>query len=540
MAENENNFNSAVDKWNQILKSKYYSSGEFNPTDFINTWGRSYSNNPFIQNSRLKQLKSIAQRYTREQLESMLADPSNNELSLRKASHYFYNTIAPLMKLTNMYSDILTYRTYANVSKINDEKKILEEWASVDKWIRTINPQKTFREATLQLLIEGKRFYYIREDVDGVFALQPLPSDYCQIVHKTEDTWQIAFNMMYFMKAGVSVDWFAPEFKDYVAEFYGFYDRDKKKITDISNLPKDVQAYTENRNWYFWKTLDINKGVCFGFDNSEPEVVPVMSQMFLDASELTTYKLLEQELLSIPLRQIMTASVPFQKENKSGTYSNDTAIDPDLINLYQSIIQSILPQSVDFVAAPLEDFKIHTFDSVATRDSIVGNAISNFYSQSGISGLVSTTDKPNIAMVKTTRIVEAAFIDKVYAQFKCLMNALLKTKGYKNEFFIVIEGDRFSDEEGIKQADKDLASGHMGILPKWLSYRNIDRSTYDATTKAVSLSGIYDYLRPTTSAFQQSASDSTSKNGRPSKNPEDMADGASAESGANLEREVDG
>lgn len=526
----EINLQSVSEKWDILLKNKSF---EINGSDYLNAWGRSFKNNPFVQNTRLKQIKSMAQRYDRESIEKMLTDPSNNELSLRKASHYFYNTISPIMKTANMYADILTYRTYANVRELVDEKKIKEEYAIVNEFIKKHQPHRVYREITLQCIIEGKRFYYLRQNSEGITTYQPLPSDYCQIVGKFEGGWQIAFNMMYFQKAGVSVDQFAPEFRDYLEEFYTYYDTDKKKMINPQS-PSDVNMYYENRNWYFWKTLPINKGICFGVDNSEPDVTPTLSQMFLDANELVSYKMLEQELLSIPLRQIMTATVPLQKDNRGGNYSNDTSITPELIQLYQEIIQSILPPTVDFISAPLENFSIHTFDSVANRDSIVGNAIANFYSQGGISGLVTTTDKPNVAMVKTSQIVESRFIDKVYSQYQYIMNEIVRSMKLKNKFDIIIEGNRFADADDLLEIGKDLASGHTYILPKFLSFKQLDVTSAKSTAQAIDKLGIYDMLKPTMSAFQMSQKGDV---GAPKKDGEDLANAESAENGDNLDRE---
>jgi len=529
---------SVGERWDKLLKSNP-KRFEVTGADYLNAWGASYTNNPFVQNTRMKQIKSIAQKYDRESIEKMLTNPSDNELSLRKASHFFYNTIAPIMKTTNMYADILTYRAYANVERINDEKKLFEEYYDVNQFIKNLMPEKIFREITLQCVIEGKRFYYLwQEPKYGLITFKDLPSDYCQIVGKFEGGWKIAFNMMYFMRAGVSVEQFPPEFKDYIEEFYTYYDKDKKTMKN-PNTPKDVTTYFDNKNWYFWKMLDINKGICFGVDNSEADVTPTLSQMFLDANELNAYKMLEQELMSIPLRQIMTATVPMQKDNKSGNYNNDTAITPELIQLYQQIIQSILPNTVDFISAPLDDFKVHTFDSVATRDSIVGNAISNFYSQGGMSGLITTTDKPNVSMVNTARIIETAFIDKVYNQYNYIINQVVKSMKFKNEFRIVIEGDRFGDTDVLASLDKDMASGHTYLMPRVLSFKKLDMTTALETAKAVEQLGIYDLMRPTISTFQMSNKDKESENGRPTKNPEDLANPENAEQGLNVERETE-
>lgn len=518
--------NSVQQKWNEVI-----SFSQKNNCDWLKAWGMAYAKNPYIQNERLKAIKTSGNRFTREQLENMLSNPSVNEQSLRSASRYFYNTITPVMKLYNMYSDILTYRTYIKLNELisNVGDKVKKEYRQIANWLRGFNPERTFRDITLQSFIEGKKFYFLREDLqNNIIVLQPMPSDYCKVVHQYEGGWQYAFNMMYFLKVGASPAWFPPEFEEYLKEFYCYYNQEENTIVNIDNLPKDITAYNANRNWYFWKEIPIGKGWVFGLDDGIPEVMPPLSSMFLDANELNTYKLLEQELLSIPLKQIMTASVPLTKENKSGSYANDTAVTPDLIKLYQDIIQSILPQSVDFIAAPFDNFNVHTFDSVASKNSIVGDAMQNFYSQGGVSGLLTTTAKPNLSQVKIAQTLEAAFIDRIYGQYKYFLNYCLNNKGITNKFEIFIDGDRFSDKDKYATIEKALMNGQKDLLPEFLSFYNCYMDTAISTMELVEIFEYYEHLQPLISAYQMNQSEN--KNGRPETNLNKVESDATATS----------
>lgn len=522
-------FETVQNKWDNVIQ-------RFGQTDtFINAFGRAYATNPFVQNDRLKTIKSQSSKYTREQLEQMFQNMGNSEQSLRQASHYFTNTIAPINKLVNMYADILSYRSYINTNKVVDESSFIKEYEQLVKKKTALDPKRKFRDITFQSIVEGKRFYYFREEGDAV-TFQDMPSDFMKIVHRYEGGWQCAINMMYFMKAGVSVDWFAPEFQDYVDEFFGVYDQNTKTMSDKAWDVENTEIYNVNRNWYFWKYLPMDKCFAFGLNDSEPEVVPTLAAMFLDANELNSYKMLEQELLSIPLKSIMTASVPFAKEGKSGNYNNSTAITPDLIQLYQSIIQGILPSSVDFIAAPFEDFDVHTFESVSSKDSIVGNAMMNFYNQSAVSGIISTTSKPNVSQVTTTQIIEAAFVDKIYSQYNYFLRQWVKSMKFKNEFEIIVEGDRFSDPKKLERIENGLATGNNNFYPQYLSFFNQNLLSAQGNQKAVTLFNIYENMKPLVSAFQTS---DKGEDGRPTKKTEDLANPASAENGANKGRSID-
>ena len=508
--------NGVQQKWEQILQFS-----QKNNLDWLKAWGMAYAKNPYVQNDRLKQIKTVGTRYSRDQLESMLNSLSANEQGLRSSSRYFYNTVPPIMKLYHMYADILTYRTYIKMNELvsNVGDKVKKEYKQIANWLRAFQTKRTFRDMTLQSMIEGKKFYFLREDFQNhIVSLQEMPSDYCKIVHRFEGGWQYSFNMMYFLKPGVSPAWFAPEFIEYLEEFYSYYDVEENKLNPSMKLPEDVTAYYSNRNWFFWKEIPIGKGWVFGFDDAIPEVLPPLSSMFLDANELNTYKLLEQELLSIPLKQIMTASVPFSKEGKGGNFANDTSITPDLIQLYQDIIQSILPQSVDFIAAPFDSFQVHTFDSVASKNSIVGDAMQNFYSQGGISGLLTTSPKPNLSQVKSAQVLEARFIDKIYQQYKYFLNYNINNMKLANNFEIFIEGDVFSDKDKYASIEKALMNGQKDMLPEFMSFYDSYIDTAANTMELIDIFGYYDKLQPLVSAYQMNQTGSDKTNGRPSAN----------------------
>jgi len=147
----EINFASVQEKWDRVIQN--YGQSE----NMINAFGKAYANNPFIQNTRLKQIRSMASRYTREQLEAMLLNPSENEQSLRQASWYFNNTIAPMMKLNNLYPDILSFRSYIDVIKVTNEKTFIDEYEKLASKKQALDIERTFRNITKQSMIEGKK-----------------------------------------------------------------------------------------------------------------------------------------------------------------------------------------------------------------------------------------------------------------------------------------------------------------------------------------------------------------------------------------------
>ena len=75
-------------RWRSIF-SKYSTLGF---DSIANAWNSSYSalNNPFIQNARIKQINSRAQKLSKEELQQAIANPENSENSLCSVSMHLY------------------------------------------------------------------------------------------------------------------------------------------------------------------------------------------------------------------------------------------------------------------------------------------------------------------------------------------------------------------------------------------------------------------------------------------------------------------
>ena len=77
-------------RWRSIF-SKYSTLGF---DSIANAWNSSYSalNNPFIQNARIKQINSRAQKLSKEELQQAVSNPENSENSLCSVSMHLYYT----------------------------------------------------------------------------------------------------------------------------------------------------------------------------------------------------------------------------------------------------------------------------------------------------------------------------------------------------------------------------------------------------------------------------------------------------------------
>ena len=455
---------------NETFQQRYLRTYPFN----LNGASEAYLGNAIMMNNRLKNLNTYPSKYDKAKIEEMIANPQDHEMDLRALSRYVYNTLVPIYKQVNLYADILTYRTYVNISDIKSKSKLIKEYNRISNFLRNFNPERTFRKTTLLTVLDGKSFWYLRTDRgEDNICLQQLPADYVKITGITNKGFQIAFNMTYFLNPANSVLFFPPEFQNYLNKFYGYYDKtthlldlDKFKKAEI----KDVIAFQENSALYFWQFLDVDKTFVFSIDESTFGTAPALMSSFGSAMELDKYKALEQELLSLPLQALLTSEIEISDKNKSGIYSDDTSITPDMVALFTELLQQKLPQTVSAIAAPFKNFKLHEFEHVDTQDSVLGDALKNYYIQSGVNSLISTSEKPTLSQTRAAEKIEARFIDKLYAQYQVCLNSIVKSFKLKNEFVVHIEGDVFSDDSEYAKVKEAVLNGQTDLVPKQQSF----------------------------------------------------------------------
>jgi hypothetical protein len=238
----------------------------------------------------------------------------------------------------------------------------------------------------------------------------------------------------------------------------------------------------------------------------------------------------------------MTATVPLNDNNKSGSYGNDTKISPELITLFQDIFNSMatgIPVRSFF--APFEKYELHKLDS-PNRGDIVGEATQNFFSEGVLTGLMTTSNKPSIAQIRVAQKTETAFVKKLYDQLEDIINTCFKNLGLKYQFEIKIFGDEFSKDDELKNLKESLMSGHKYLLPKFAAINDLTIIDAETLCNVVDEFKLYDLLEPMQSGWNSKIK-GEKKSGRPSADLDKLESDGSAssiEAGTNTDRETGG
>lgn len=487
--------------------------------------GYAYTNNPYVQNQRVKQVTSQPFSARRESLSKALASPQENEQLLRQTSQSLFVNY-PLMKLNNMYANLLTYRNYFYSKYTNRDdiasKEYKEERKRISQWCEQLQPKRTFQNIVLRLQKEGKCAFYIRDSVtekkyyDYVY-LQDIPSDYFKIVGwNTASNYTVSFDFTYFWQMGTSPEQFPPIFQKYFKELNCIIPDKGNGILqhDPRTLPKDTEIYYQDNEWFYWKTLPLDECFVFSQDETVPWQLPNTIGLFLQAEDLQDYAYVQQEILKLQTSGVIMGTMPLNKDTGATVGTDYYALGSDAFTFFTEMFNNAAPAGIQMFLNPATDFKFFTFDNQSANNSIIlTNALQQFNATAGIGGLNPTTDKPNMAQVKTQQTLESAYVEKLYKQFERCINIWWKNKlDLRYDWRFKIKGSRFQDEVDFNKVEKGITLGQNYLLPEYLSFFDLTLDDSISLQAEVIGSKVYDNFRVLQSSYNAKADEGS---GRP-------------------------
>lgn len=498
--------------------------------EFVNSLKKSNPYfNPFLANYYLKDINMHQAKQSRERVKRLIDNPHENERALRELSRHLYNTEPVYKRMVHYLSDILTFDWYPIPINATEEdmanSKFKKDYDRMCEWFDRFDLKKEFAKAMLKICLEDGYFVYLRESKDAIF-LQEMPIDWCIIDAYWQYGYLYSFNLAYFQQMGVDIDSFAPEFKRYYKNALDAY-RNKQYYPD-------ARIETRNGRWEYWQQISPEKGWVFKFHTHFAGLVPPLLGTFLDLVDLPRLKDLQNAKADLEAYKIIFGEVPKNKDNKSNSKLDNFAIDPNILIEYSNIIKNSLPKNVDFKAVPLENIAVFSFDSSAEiKSNLVLKALENVFTQVGIDKSIFNADDPNVSTINLSKLVDSAFVTRLYKQFEdfCTYHVNKITKKYK--FRIVFEGTIFDREERQKHA-LELAQNGI-ITPKIAAAEGMSIKELDAGMMLMKWLGFVDKLTPVKTSYTMSKNDV--KGGRPKEEIKTEASEITETAGSNLERE---
>lgn len=490
-------------RWANIF-SKYASMGF---DSISNAWAQSFSslNNPFLQNARIKQINNHSIKVDSETLKHALDHPGASENLLGSVSmdlyytNYIYNMLAKLNRDTPLYNYYVLPQ-YLEEDNL-DKKSFLEESKRVDDIIKTFDPKLTFKTISTQVYLEGKSSYLIRtsytKDKCNFFLLQKLNSDMVKLTgFGSKQQFIASFNMMIFLQPAYDVS----QYPEYIRQVWedmmgkGIVVQDELlkggyKLNPNADIPATHTLEWTGEYYMYWVKLP--QDLCYTFyqDGATAMVFPDTVGLFSDFNDLEDYKWLQASLLSKGINSVLTAQVPIIKNPGAGT--DATVITPDTILGYQDFFMNNISGNILPFFAPFENFELHTLENQPESMDIIFDRTRDLIATSGNSALLSITDKPSIASVKSAQLVQASKCDYLTRQFERFLNNVINSDfELKYKWQVRLWGDIFYNRDDAKNLKELILNGAKGLIPKLLSSYGYTVEDYKSSTIYLDLLGI--------------------------------------------------
>ena len=510
---------------------------------FTRVTGRTFeTNNPYIQNRRVKQVSSLPGNYTKEKVGEMLTSPDSNELGLRQVEHGLEFTAYPLFHTRKVYQDLMTYHSYVapQFCEKGDEKKpaFWREWRLLEKLRRELDPKVCAHQIAGQVLQEGKVFYHPRISVDKTHNqvkyafLQQLPSDWTKIVgFNNVSKYTVAFNLFYFLQPGTDPLQFGDLFQPYLRDFReivspgegrcgkGVVYASKASVNfarysemrSCRHLKGEPDCYCQNGTWFYWVTLPTDQIFTFEVDDASRTVVSPFTGLFLSLIQLAQYEQIQLELVQNPLISLVTGEIPYRNDSEasaSDPYKLSNAGRQFFEALWYQMLSANNTSGIGLYMAPLENMTLHTLAEAPSAMEISSNGYGYTMAKAGLSAIIPTAEDPRAGTAQISLEIESKFAQGIYQGFERMMKAIYRKLNLSFDWSFKMFGDIATDKNLEENLRKDMT---LGILPSTMKYLALhDMSLLDdlCISSAIMESGVLDKRLPLVSSYSAKQSES--------------------------------
>lgn len=515
-------------------------------------YGWTYAMNPQVQNQRVKGIATRPANYTKDQIAKMVQEPESNEQPLRAVERALEYTSYPLRHIRTVYQDLLTYHSFVSpmLEAKEDSKRddFWREWKLLEKLRKKIAPKDNGHMIAGQALQEGKVFYVPRVRVDKSHNrvehafLQQLPSDFTKIVgFNNISKYTVAFNLMYFMMPGTDWRQFGDLFRPYMDAFtdalmpatprnvgktvvYAALDMGKVR----ENADDRVEAYYQNGVWCYWVTLPVDRVFPFEIDDTDRNVLPPFTGLFIEMIQLAQLEQIAITLLQNPLVSILHGEIPYwdeRKTDKSDEYKLSNAGRLLFESLWYQMLNANSTGGIGLYMAPLQNMKLESLPEAPGATNIVAQGYEDVVAQSGLPALIPAKSDTRAGAVQVSFLLESQMPKAIYRCFERMMNAIFERLNLNYEWEFKMCGDLASDEKRREELRAELT---LGIQANLLEYEALnDTSFLDdiSISDAVIASDIMKRRIPLVTSFTQSAK----SDGRPPLGGRPETDGVTSE-----------
>ena len=459
-------------------------------------FGSMYTPDPYVQNRRVKAIATRPADYSKDEVASFVQNPDGSERQLRAVEKGLEYTAYPMFHTRVVYQNLLTYHSYVapHLSDRDDAKRddFWREWKLVEKLRCAVNPKDKAHEFAGRALQEGKIFVVPRVSVDKAHNsvnhafLQRLPSDWVKIVgYNNISKYTVAFDLMYFARYGTDWRQFGDLFEPYINDWLGVLNpapmlRGKKFVYAAKtgvDLPavqrraaENVEATFENGRWFYWVTLPVDRVFPMEIDDTDDNVIPPFTGLFLDFIQLSQMEQIQLEILQNPLVSILHGEMETWDERNNNTadeYKISDAGRRFFMALWYQMLAETNTGGIGLYVAPFKNMKLESLDEAPNAINIVSRGYTDTMAKAGLTALIPVSDDARAGAVNVSLAIESKFAEPIYTCFERMMNIVIAKMGLRYEWRFKMFGNLADDERREKTLKEEMT---LGILPAAIEY----------------------------------------------------------------------
>ena len=400
------------------------------PLAFARELLRQLTYNPRVSSSKKSYTYSL---YTKENIIKWLQSPatSTNEKNLRDASNYMYISSMHYNRLLNYYAGLYTGAYVISPLAFNPEdvkENFAKQYRKVSKAIELMHIPHILREEILVALRDGAFFGVLLSDNNSAF-IQKIDADYCRVTSICDGSYLYKVDMTKI----------ASKLEYYPAEFTEMY----------SNYLKTGDQ---------WQEVPLEVSVCIKADDSLVDyTIPPFASVMPSLYTIANTESLQETATELKNYKMLTGKIPCDDKG-------NPLMDDKLVQKYYTHIANALDENVGLALSPF-DFKTFNFENNSSTKEVddLSNAVSNFWSTAGTSGLLHGRENDTAGVTKLAIKNDETYVLGLVQQFERVINRYLKTgfSGSTKFKITILPVTVFNKEETLKQY-KEAASFGVG------------------------------------------------------------------------------
>lgn len=370
---------------------------------------------------------------TKENIESYLQAPSQNEKNLRNASIYLYQINTRYRNLLNYYANIPCWTYVISPVNYNPDKakkdNFKKQYLKVSNILESMGIAKTMREIVVTALREGAYYGCIWGGNGDSFILQKLDPDYCYIVSISDGgVFQFKYDVSQIKEADVET-YYPPQFADMYQEY-------KRTGEKYQLVPPEI-------------------AVCFKADPSVVEYsIPVFSGTMPTLFQIENVKSLSETATELSNYKLIAGKIPVDDEGIP-------LVDYNTVMQYYNHIANNVGDRVGVALSPF-DLKDYSFEQSGTTAQIdaVARANENYFAEAGTTALLHGATNDTSGVTKLAIKVDEAFAFGLMYQCERIVNRFLKLLSGTVKFKIhFLDVSVFNREDKIEQYRSSMNYG---------------------------------------------------------------------------------